>query len=159
MAIGNLKRIHDELYDWKDGSFSWTQLSNELETFQNRYGQFLAEIVKGFVHNEPRNRLYIGEVGALLQFYERQIIELVSFEPDFALLEKTYELNYSGPRSEGFMRWLTVIREIYVKKVIVLQPPIVQPVIGKVIAPIIEKKVIHVQPIVPVVEKKVIQVV
>lgn len=70
-----------------------------METFQNRYGQFLGEIVKGLVHNEPRNRLYIGEVGALLQFYERQIIELVSFEPDFSLLEKNYELNYSGPRS------------------------------------------------------------
>ena len=51
LSIGNLKKLYDELYDWNEFSFSWTQLSNELETFQNRYGQFLAEIVKGFLHN------------------------------------------------------------------------------------------------------------
>lgn len=110
MSIGNLKKFHEELYDWSEFSFSWTQLSSELETFQNRYGQFLAEIVKGFLHNEPRNRLYIGEVGALLQFYEKHIVDMLDFEPDFALLEKTYELNYSGPRSEGFVRWLQILR-------------------------------------------------
>ena len=73
LAIGNLKKLNGDLYDISAFSFSWTQLSNELETFQNRYGNFLAEIVKGFVQNEPRNRLYIGEVGALLQFYEKHI--------------------------------------------------------------------------------------
>jgi len=46
----------------------------------------------------------------LLQFYEKHIFDMLDFEPDFTLLEKTYELNYSGPRSEGFVRWLQVIR-------------------------------------------------
>lgn len=82
--------------------------------------------MKGLLQNEPRNRLYIGEVAALLQFYEKHILEMLDFEPDFALLEKSYELNYSGPRSEGFLRWLQVCREFYVQKTIVHHRPMVQ---------------------------------
>lgn len=93
----------------------------------------MAEIVKGFVQNEPRNRLYIGEVGALLQFYEKHIYDMLDFEPDFNLLEKTYELNYSGPRSEGFIRWLQVCRElIIVKRVVVTRAPIIVTEVPKI---------------------------
>jgi hypothetical protein len=77
--------------------------------------------------------LYIGEVGALLQFYEKHIFELLPFEPDFALLEKAYTINYTGPRSEGFTIWLHTVREFWVKKVVV------------------EKKVIVTRPLVPIV--------
>ncbi len=59
----------------------------------------------------------------MLQFYERHIYEMLDFEPDFNLLEKTYELNYSGPRSEWFMKWLTICREmIVVRKVVAIKP-------------------------------------
>ena len=110
------------MYDISAFTFSWTQLSNELETFQNRYGHFLTEIIKGFVQNEPRNRLYIGEVGVLLQFYEKHIFEMLDFEPDFNLLEKTYQLNYSGPRSEWFMKWFTTCKELIVVRKVVSKP-------------------------------------
>jgi hypothetical protein len=49
--------------------------------------------------SEPRERLYIGEVGAILQFYEKHIYEMIDFEPDYLLMQKSYETNYSGLRS------------------------------------------------------------
>lgn len=54
---------------------------------------------------------------------------MIDFEPDFGLLERTYELNYSGPRSEGFLKWLHNLRDYYNKKTpvkqVVVDPPVI----------------------------------
>jgi hypothetical protein len=59
----------------------------------------MAEIVRGLTMSEPRERLYIGEIGAILQFYEKHIYEMIDFEPDYVLMQKSYETNYSGLKS------------------------------------------------------------